>query len=61
MIRKADVTLEAELNRKYPGRRVWVEGNAIVIRLPMALKKRGGRKEIILPAGTDPAESPKRS
>ena len=27
--------------------------------LPMALKKRGGRKEIILPAGTDPAESPK--
>lgn len=51
MIRKADVNLEAELNRKYPGRRVWMEGDAIVIRLPMVLRKRGGRKEIILPEG----------
>jgi len=58
MIRKADVNLEAELNRKYPGRSVWVEGSAIVIRLSMALKKRGGRKEVILPAGVGPAEPP---
>jgi hypothetical protein len=59
MIRKADVSLETELNRKYPGRKVWVEGNAIVIRLPMVLRKRGGRKEIILPEGMDPADQPK--
>ncbi|MCG3180928.1 MAG: hypothetical protein BIFFINMI_03293 [Phycisphaerae bacterium] len=59
MIRKADVNLGAELNRKYPGRKVWVDGDAIVIQLPMALRKRGGRKEIILPEGTGATETPK--
>jgi hypothetical protein len=59
MIQRMNVNLEAELNRKYPGRKVWVEGDAIVIRLPMALRKRGGRKEIILPEGADTAGQPK--
>jgi len=59
MIRRADVNLETELNRKYPGRKVWVEGDTIVIRLPMVLRKRGGRKEIILPEGTGTTDTPK--
>jgi hypothetical protein len=66
MIRQAESDLEAELNRKYPGRKVWVENGAIVIRIPMAFKKRGGRKEIISPGspsglqeGIDATEPPK--
>jgi hypothetical protein len=49
MIRQVQSDLEAELNTKYPGRKVWAEGGAIVIHIPMAFKKRGGRKEIISP------------
>ena len=56
MIRQAESNLEVELNRKYPGRKVWIEDGAIVIRIPMAFKKRGGRKEIILPEAGDAAE-----
>jgi len=59
MIRQAESDLEAELNTKYPGRKVWAEDGAIVIRIPMAFKKCGGRKEIILPEGVDAAEPPK--
>jgi hypothetical protein len=59
MIRQAESDLEAELNTKYPGRKVWAEGGAIVIRITMAFKKCGGRKEIILPEGVDAAEPPK--
>jgi hypothetical protein len=65
MIRQAESDLEQFLNRKYPGRKVWVEGGAIVIRIPMVFKKRGGRKEIIspgipsgLPEGADAAGPP---
>lgn len=57
MIQQAESTLEAELDKKYPGRKVWAEGDAIVIRLPMAFRKSGGRKEIILPEGVDASES----
>ena len=66
MIRQAESDLEAELNRKYPGRKVWVEDGAIVIRIPMAFRKAGGCKEIIspgspsgLPEGADAAGPPK--
>ena len=59
MTRQADTDLEAELNRKYPGRKVWVEDGAIIVRFPMAFKKRSGRKEIILPEGADAAGPPK--
>ena len=59
MTQETDENLETCLNRRYPGRRIWLEGDAIVIRVPMAFRKRGGRKEIILPEGADAAESPK--
>lgn len=59
MIRQGDRNLEAELRKQYPGRKVWVEDKTIVIRIPMAFKKRGGRKEIVLPEGVDTADSPK--
>jgi hypothetical protein len=66
MIRQAESDLEQFLNRKYPGRKVWVEDGAIVIRIPMVFRKRGGRKEIIspgspsgLPEGADATEPPK--
>jgi hypothetical protein len=57
MIRQAESGLEVEVNMKYPGRKAWLEGDTIVIRIPMAFKKCGGRKEIILPEGVDAAES----
>jgi len=59
MIRQAESDLEVELNRKYPGREVWTEDGAIVIRIPMAFRKAGGRKEIILPEGADAAGPPR--
>jgi len=59
MTERATADLEAEQNGEYPGRKVWVQDGAIVIRIPVAFKKRGGRKEIILPEGTDAAEPPK--
>ena len=59
MIRQAESDLEAELNRKYPGREVWTEDGAIVIRIPMAFRKAGGRKEIILPEDAGATEPPK--
>jgi hypothetical protein len=34
MIQQADSDLEQYLGRKYPGRKVWVEGDRIVIRIP---------------------------
>jgi len=58
MIRQAETDLEAELNRKYPGRKVWVEDGAIVICISMAFRKAGGRKEIILPEDAG-AETPR--
>jgi len=64
MNRQAESDLDVELDRKYPGRRVGVEDDSIVIRIPMAFKKCGGRKEIILPDGADgsgaPAPQPQR-
>lgn len=59
MIRRAESGLEAVLKRKYPGRKVWAEDGAIVIRLPMTFRKAGGRKEIIMPEGMDATEPPK--
>jgi len=58
MIRQAESDLDMELNRKYPGRKVRIEDDAIVIRIPMAFKKCGGRKEIILPDGADGSGTP---
>jgi hypothetical protein len=34
------------------------EGDLIIVTIPMTLKKRGGRKEIILPEGMVPEDSP---
>lgn len=34
------------------------EGEHIIVHIPMTLKVRGGRKEIILPEGVVPADSP---
>jgi hypothetical protein len=34
------------------------EGDLIIVTIPMTLKKRGGRKEIILPEGLVPEDSP---
>ena len=34
------------------------QGDRITVYIPMTIKKRGGRKEIILPEGLAPADSP---
>jgi hypothetical protein len=34
------------------------EGDLVIVTIPMTLKKRGGRKEIILPEGMVPEDSP---
>jgi hypothetical protein len=34
------------------------EGDLVIVTIPMTLKKRGGRKEIILPEGLVPGDSP---
>jgi len=36
------------------------QGDRITVHIPMVMKKRGGRKEIILPDGVAPAQSPAR-
>lgn len=36
------------------------QGDRITVHIPMVMKKRGGRKEIILPDGVAPANSPAR-
>lgn len=44
--KKGTITAEATVRR---------DGDAIVIDIPMALRHRGGRKEIVLPPGVAPA------
>jgi len=44
--KKGTITAEPTIRR---------DGNAIVIDIPMALRHRGGRKEIVLPPGVAPA------
>ena len=58
MNRQAESDLDVDLDRKYPGRKVRVEDGMIVIRIPMAFKKCGGRKEIILPDGGNGSGGP---
>ena len=49
---------EQSLNEKYPGRRVYREGNRIVVKIPVRFRRRNGR-QMIFAAGEGEDEKSK--
>ena len=49
-----------DLNRKYPGRRVWRENGEVVVCVPVQFRTRNGKRRILAPDGQEqhPRHSP---
>ena len=44
---------QEDLNRKYPGRRVWKENGEVVVCVPVQFRTRNGKRRILAPDGQE--------